>query len=197
MLSAEFIREHPDECVTRCAAVNRGAIEDALRLDSQRRRIIRAGAAEGGAQHREQGDRRDGDPQERQRLIAEQQGMRGRIDALEEELKAVETALRDALLRIPNIPLAEVPEGPDETGNVVLRYGDIPEPELGFPAKPHWELGEELGIIDFERGVKMSGSRFYLLQGLGARLQRALIQLMLDMHVYEHGLDGSIPGARQ
>jgi seryl-tRNA synthetase len=191
MLSPEFIREHADDVREALRKRHMDApVEDVLRCDAERRRIIpelERLKAERNAASKTIGQTKD--PEAKQRLIAEQTGMRSTIDALESELKMVEAGLRDALMQIPNMPLPEVPVGADETGNVVLRQGEIPPPELGFPAKPHWELGEQLGIIDFERGVKMSGSRFYVLTGMGALLQRALINLMVDMHVYEHGLE--------
>jgi len=190
MLSAEFIREHSDEVREALRRRHTDApLDDVLRLDAQRRAAIPA--LEALKAERNAASKRIGatkDPEAKQQLIAEQQGMRDRIDALEAELDTVERALRDALLQIPNMPLPDVPDGADETANVVVRHGDIPVPELGFSPKPHWELGEALGMIDFDRGVKMSGSRFYVLTGAGALLQRALINLMVDMHVYEHGL---------
>ena len=191
MLSVEFIRDHTDEVREALRKRHMDApLDEILRLDAERRRIIplqESLLAERNAASKRIGQTKDAG--ERQRLIAEQQGVRERIDALEQERKAVEQALRDALLQMPNMPLPEVPIGADERGNVVLRYGDIPTPELGFPARPHWEIGERLGIIDFEAGTKMSGSRFYVLKGMGALLQRALINLMVDMHVYEHGME--------
>ena len=194
MLSAEFIREHADEVRQALRKRHMDApVDDVIRLDAERRQLQQQ--VDGLRAERNEASKRIGatkDPAERQRLIAAQQGMRERIDGLETRLKEVEARLRDALMQVPNMPLPEVPEGPDESGNVVVRHG-LPPPELGFPAKPHWELGERLGIIDFERGVKIAGSRFYVLKGLGARLQRALIQLMLDMHVYEHGLEEVYP----
>ena len=197
MLSPEFIREHADQVREALRKRHMDApLDDVLRLDVERRQIIPQ--VESLKRERNEASRRIGgakDPEEKQRLIAEQAGMRDRIDALEQQLKDAERRLNEALMQIPNVPLPEVPEGPDESGNIVVRHGDVPLPELGFAARPHWELGEQLGIIDFERGVKMSGSRFYVLTGLGARLQRALIQLMLDMHVYEHGLEEVYPPA--
>jgi seryl-tRNA synthetase len=98
------------------------------------------------------------------------------------------------MLEIPNLPHPRVPLGQDERENVTIRTVGEPAP-LSFTPKPHWELGERLGIIDFERGVKISGSRFYVLKGLGARLQRALISWMLDLHVQEHGYTEVYPPA--
>jgi seryl-tRNA synthetase len=100
------------------------------------------------------------------------------------------------MLELPNIPHPAVPVGPDETANVVVREeGEVPLPSTAFQPRPHWELGAALGIIDFERGVKISGSRFYVLTGAGARLQRALITWMLDLHVGEHGYTEVYPPA--
>jgi seryl-tRNA synthetase len=108
------------------------------------------------------------------------------IGALDDELRQVDADLYDALLHVPNLPDSDVPIGPDETHNVIVRQEGSP-PDLGFEALPHWTLGEELNIIDFARGVKLSGSHFYVLKGAGARLQRVLITWMLDLHVREHG----------
>jgi seryl-tRNA synthetase len=116
-----------------------------------------------------------------------------KLDQLEARLGELDEALRTVLLEIPNIPADSAPEGADETGNVVRRQSGEPKP-LGFPAKPHWELGEALGIIDFERGVKLAGSRFYVLRGAGARLERALIAWMLDHHT-AHGYTEVYPPA--
>jgi seryl-tRNA synthetase len=90
------------------------------------------------------------------------------------------------MLELPNLPHPDVPVGADDTANVVVRM-EGKAPTFDFTPVPHWDLGTRLGIIDFERGVKVSGSRFYVLRGVGARLQRALIAWMLDLHVREHG----------
>jgi seryl-tRNA synthetase len=114
------------------------------------------------------------------------------IAAIDVRLNEVEAEFRDAMLRIPNPPDPEVPVAADESGNVPLKvWGDAPE--FAFEPKPHWEIGEELGIIDFERGVKLAGSRFYLLRGAGARLQRALSAWFLDVHTTEHGYEEVYP----
>ncbi len=110
-----------------------------------------------------------------------------RIAALDEELRLVEERLQTNMLYVPNIPHASVPLGADDSHNVLGEPQGAPEPVFDFTPKPHWDLGPELGIIDFERGVKLSGSRFYLLKGWGSRLQRALIQFFLDYHTEKHG----------
>ncbi|TET41647.1 MAG: serine--tRNA ligase, partial [Dehalococcoidia bacterium] len=104
----------------------------------------------------------------------------------EQEIGQVKSNLEDLLLELPNIPHPSVPQGKDEGDNVVLRTSGEPR-EFSFKPLPHWELGEKLDIIDLHRGVKLSGTRFYVLKGLGAKLQRALISFMLDLHVDEHG----------
>jgi seryl-tRNA synthetase len=117
---------------------------------------------------------------ERNRTVSEE------ADGLDQQLREVETELNALLLEVPNIPAQDVPVAPDESGNVVVRTEGLIR-EYDFEPKPHWELGEALGIIDFERGVKLAGSRFFILRGAGARLQRALIAFMLDLHTREHG----------
>jgi seryl-tRNA synthetase len=109
-----------------------------------------------------------------------------RIDSFQKEVNETEAKLEDLLLRVPNIPHPSVPVGEDESDNIVVRSWGEPR-QFDFTPLPHWELGESLGIIDFPRGVKLSGTRFYVLKGMGALLQRALITFMLDLHVKEHG----------
>ncbi|MEE9398895.1 MAG: serine--tRNA ligase, partial [Dehalococcoidales bacterium] len=111
---------------------------------------------------------------------------RAMIRDLEQEVKSMETKLEELLLQVPNIPQPTVPIGKGDEDNVVVRTWGEPG-SFDFKPAPHWKLGESLGIIDFERGVKLSGSRFYVLKGLGARLQRALIWFMIDLHTTEHG----------
>ena len=126
------------------------------------------------------------DPQTRAQAIDEMRAVGERVGRLEKELGALEDEFQRRLLLIPNLPHPDVPVGRDEHDNRVTRQvGE--QREFAFPPKPHWELAEQLGIIDFERGVKISGTRFYVLTGLGARLQRALISWMLDLHISEHG----------
>ncbi|MFC2035600.1 serine--tRNA ligase [Chloroflexota bacterium] len=112
--------------------------------------------------------------------------LRMTMRGLEEEVRNLETRLKELLLQLPNIPHRTVPVGKDENDNLVVRsWGELPS--FDFQPAPHWKLSEPLDIIDFERGVKLSGSRFYVLKGLGARLQRALISFMLDLHTSEFG----------
>ena len=112
--------------------------------------------------------------------------IRDRVKAIETESAAIEEKLQDRLLRIPNIPDASVPVGQPPEGNVVARTWGEPR-RFDFQPKAHWDLGEALDIIDFARGMKLSGTRFYVLKGAGAQLQRALITFMLDLHITEHG----------
>jgi seryl-tRNA synthetase len=121
------------------------------------------------------------DPAERQAKIEAMRAVGDRIAELDESLRQIEAGLNEVLATIPNIPDPRTPVGKDESENVVVRVsGRVPE--IDFEPKPHWELGTALGIIDFEQGVKITGSRFYVLSGAGARLQRALIAFMLDLH---------------
>ena len=115
-----------------------------------------------------------------------------KIKDLEEKIRVVENALDLISFTIPNIPHESVPVGEDETDNMVVRTWGEPQ-TFSYPPKPHWEIGENLDIIDFERASKISGSRFALLKGIGARLERALIQFMLDLHIKEHGYREVLP----
>lgn len=118
-----------------------------------------------------------------------QQSMRAvgeRITELDGRVRALEEALQAALLRIPNLPHAGVPVGADATANRVVRVEGAPR-ELAFEPRPHWEIGQRLGLFDFERAAKITGAGFPLYLGRGARLERALIAFMLDVHVKEHG----------
>ena len=109
------------------------------------------------------------------------------ISILDEALRGIETQLRQDMLWVPNLPHESVPTGPDDSFNIAYDPKGSPLPQFDFEPKAHWDLGPELDIIDFERESKLSGTRFYLLRGWGARLQRALIQFMLDQHISNHG----------
>jgi len=189
MLDLERIREHPSEVKAGLESLGADPLQvDAIvDLDERRRELLTE--VETLRAKRNRVSKKIGrlrDQEERERLIADMRQVGDRIDALEEPLEAVEAELQSAMLWMPNLPHETVPVGPDETHNVIV--GEWGEPRaFDFEPVPHWDLGPELGIIDFERGVKLSGSRFYVLRGFGARLQRALIAWMLDVHTMEHG----------
>ena len=115
-----------------------------------------------------------------------------RIKTVEDELRGIEETLTDLNLRIPNLPHASVPAGKDASNNTETRRWGTP-PALTTPAKSHWELGEALGILDFDRASKITGARFAVLTGAGARLERALINYMLDLHTTQHGYREVLP----
>jgi seryl-tRNA synthetase len=189
MLDIALIREQPDQVRNGLQSLgeNPAQVDVILALDMQRRQLlteVEALRAERNRVSKEIGRMREQD--KREQLIAEMRAVGGRIDALEEELRQVEPDLEKAMLAVANLPHPSIPIGPDETHNVIVgQWGE--RREFDFEPVPHWDLGPELGIIDFERGVKLSGSRFYILRGAGARLQRALIAWMLDVHTNEHG----------
>jgi seryl-tRNA synthetase len=114
------------------------------------------------------------------------------LGRLEEELRSVEQRVTELAMRIPNIPHNTVPIGKDPTSNVEVRRWGSP-PTLTAPAKSHWDIGERLGILDFDRAAKIAGARFAVLLGAGARLERALINFMLDLHTSEHGYREVLP----
>ncbi len=129
------------------------------------------------------------DKEARQARIAEMRALGEQLAALEEQLREVEAAFEAQQMWLPNIPHESVPVGPDESANVVVRYwGERRDfAAEGFTPLPHWDLGPALDILDFERGVKLAGSRFYILKGAGARLQRATLFWMLDVQTRQNG----------
>jgi seryl-tRNA synthetase len=118
--------------------------------------------------------------------VANERGSRERLGLLEQELKSAEEARKSALSWLPNLPDPSVPSGKDDSENEILRMWGDPKP-LDFEPLPHWELAEKLGILDLEAGARLAGGRFFVLTGAGAMLQRALINLMLDVHVRDQG----------
>jgi seryl-tRNA synthetase len=165
-------------------------VREALRLDERRRDILthveRLRAERNAGSKRIGQLMREGRREEAATQSAHMSETGEEIKRLEEELVGVDAAFNDAMLRVPNLPHPSVPIGRDERENVIVREEGEPR-AFDFEPRPHWELGADLDIIDFERGVKLSGSRFYVLKGLGARLQRALINWMLDLHIQKHG----------
>ncbi len=186
MLDLRFIREHTDEVREALVKLASSApIDEILSLDAQRRELL--AEAESLKHRRNVVSKKIGQMKEKdQALIEEMRGVGDRIKELDGEISQVEAELNDLLLLVPNMPHPSVPVGKDESENVLVRT--VGEPgQFDFEPLPHWDLGPTLDIIDFERGVKISGTRFYVLKGLGARLQRALVTWMIDVHVREHG----------
>ncbi|MEK7248648.1 MAG: serine--tRNA ligase, partial [Chloroflexota bacterium] len=196
MLSIQLLRDSPDTVRRALELRNTQApLDEAITLDTERRALlteVETVRAERNVLSKEIGqlsrEMKQEDAQEakhaehrRSDLTARSTYLGEQLEQREERLKQLDTELREVLLQIPNIPDETAPAGPDESGNVVVRQSGEPK-TLGFDAKPHWELGEALGIIDFEAGVKLAGSRFYVLKGAGAHLQRALISWMVDFH---------------
>lgn len=196
MIDIQRIREDPEAVKEAIAILGAEApIDEIVDLDLKRRKLLQEleGLRQGKNETSERiGRMEPGD--ERQGLIDSMSGVNARIKALESDLRDNEDALQRAMYEVPNLPDASVPVGADESENVVLREeGRLRK--FDFEPLPHWDLGPQLGILDFERGVKLSGSRFYILKGAGAKLQRALIQWMLDLHVSEHGYTEIYPPA--
>jgi seryl-tRNA synthetase len=184
MLDIRRLREQPDEIKAQLAraGVDPADIDAVLAFDEKRRALLHK--VETLKAQRNAGSKevpKIKDPDERAAKVAEMRAIGDQISALDKEVAALEEQQRMALLELRNIPDASVPDGPDEDHNVILGYEGEPR-QFDFTPKPHWELGEALDIIDFEQGVKLTGSRFYVLKGLGSRLQRALIQWLLDLH---------------
>ncbi len=187
MLALQFIRENAD--LVRRAVADRNStapIDRIVELDLERREYIKQAdelKAERNTLTRGIGS---ASPEKRPKLLEGNRELSEQIDALDAKYGEIEGELDTLLLEVPNLVAPGVPIGPDESFNVVRRTEGEPV-DLGFEGKPHWDLGESLRIIDFERGTKLAGSRFYILRGAGARLQRALIAFMLDLHTREHG----------
>ncbi len=191
MLDLKIIREEPERVKAALSTLNDedalSRIDLILELDERRRALIQQVEdlrAEKNKASKIIGYTRD--PKEREVKIGQMKSLNARLEKLEAELREVEQMLHEEMLWVPNLPAPDVPVGPDESHNVVLRE-EGEKPTFDFEPLPHWDIGPLLDILDFERGVKLSGSRFYVLKGLGARLQRALITWMLDVHVNEHG----------
>ena len=186
MLSIQFIRQNPE--LVRESLAKRGetsGLDEVLRIDEERRRLIQE--AESLRARKKQASKDIAKMKEKPpELLAEMREVGDSIKSLEVEVEHKEAELNELLLRIPNLVHPSVPIGKDSSDNVVVREWGKPR-KFDFSPLAHWDIGPKLGIIDFERGVKISGTRFYVLKELGARLQRALIAFMLDLHTKEHG----------
>ncbi|MEZ0118048.1 UNVERIFIED_ORG: seryl-tRNA synthetase [Heyndrickxia coagulans] len=196
MLDIKFLRAHFDEVKERMQ--HRGEdltdFEKFSGLDQRRRELIMESEALKNRRNEvtQQVAALKREKKDATKLIEEMRGVGEKIKALDAELKQVESELEMLMLSIPNIPHESVPVGDSEEDNVEIRkWGEVPAFE--FEPKPHWDIATDLGILDFERAAKVTGSRFVFYKGLGARLERALYNFMLDLHVEEHGYEEVLP----
>ncbi|SDZ94995.1 seryl-tRNA synthetase [Thalassobacillus cyri] len=196
MLDMKYLRSNFEEVKSKLK--NRGEdlsdLDKFGDLDSRRRELI-AETEELKAKRNEvskeisvlKREKKDAEP-----MIKEMREVGDRVKELDNELKEVEEQLETMLMSIPNIPHESVPVGEDEDDNIEARkWGE--QLDFGFEAKPHWDLATELDILDFERASKTTGSRFVFYKGLGARLERALLNFMMDLHADEHGYEEMLP----
>ncbi len=190
MLDIQLFRENPD--LIRQSLKRRredvALVDQVIEMDQKRRDLLQR--VEGLRAEKNQASKVIGqtkDSSQRQEKIAAMKALGGELDNLEAELKDLEPNLDTLLDNFPNLVDDRVPDGADESENQVIKTAGI-KPEFDFQPLAHWDLGPALGILDFERGVKLSGTRFYILNGLGARLQRALVSFMLDTHL-NHGYE--------
>jgi seryl-tRNA synthetase len=192
MLDLKFIRDNPD--LVRQALVNRNdtaPVDEILELDTRRRAKIleleELRRSRKSASKQYQSSATPG-----QDAAATGRDLRSVIRGLEDETQELDAKMQALLLQVPNMPIPSVPVGKGDDDDIIARQWQEPK-KFDFTPLPHWQLGEALGIIDFERGVKLSGTRFYVLKGLGARLQRAMIQFFLNTHTLEHGYQEIYP----
>ncbi len=195
MIDVKLIRENLD--ALRTALANRGSdinLDAVLELEGKRRQVLHEAEQLRAEQNRANDEiaRLKKNKEDASGAIAAMKEVSQKVKALEEQVRDADNALREAMLIIPNTPDASVPVGPDAGANRLERQWGTP-PEFSFTPKDHVELGEQLGILDFEAGAKISGARFTVLRGMGARLERALISFMLDTHINEHGYTEILP----
>jgi seryl-tRNA synthetase len=198
MLDLNFVRENLD--AVRAALANRnfpaGALDRFVELDTERRRVIgeadRINQLRNAASKEIGGLMQAGNRNEADAKKAEVAGLKDQQAELEKARDAADVEMRDLLAGLPNIPAPDVPVGIDEAANVEIRKWGEPR-VFDFEPKDHVDLGEALGILDLERATKIAGSRFAIMKGGGARLERALINFMLDVHTTEHGYTETLP----
>lgn len=188
MLDIKMIRQNTDEIKERLATrgVKAEKIDALLEKDKRRRELLVE--TEGLKQKRNEVSAEIANAKRNKQdatdAIKEMREVGAKIKSLDEELEEVEATVKDMASRLPNLPNPTIPVGPDESANVELRKVGTPR-EFGFEPKAHWDIGEDLGILDFDRGAKVSGARFVYYKGLGARLERAVYNFMLDEHAKE------------
>lgn len=195
MLDIKFVRSNPE--VVEQALKNRGSamsLTEFINREKERRELLaevetlknqRNTVSQEISKKKKAGENADD-------MIAEMREVGDRIGVIDAKVKEVETVLDDIIMSIPNVPHESVPVGKDEQNNQEVRRCGTPR-EFAFEPKAHWELGEKLGILDFERGGKVTGARFTFYKGLGSRLERSLINFMLDLHTKEHGYTEFFP----
>jgi len=195
MLEAKYIREHLDEVRERLELRGQSiSLNQFVSLDSERRKAIQEWERLRALQKKvsDEVSKRKREEKDASELISEMKKVSREIKDLDKMVEEKEKALQDFLLLIPNLPHHTVPKGTDSSENAEVRgWGEIPK--FDFEPKPHWDLGEELGILDFKSGAKIAGARFTLYWDLGAKLERALINFMLDLHTREHGYREVLP----
>lgn len=190
MLDIRLFRSQPERVAAALArmGVEDGALQVVLALDDEVRAFktqVESARAELNAASKRMAQ---AGPDEREARRVELRNLGDRIAEIDKDLATAEAALRDQMLLLPNMPDERVPDGTSDADNLVVRTWGAPRP-FTFDPRPHWEIGERLGILDIERGIKVSGSRFYVLMGAGAALQRALITYMLDLHIQQGYLE--------
>ncbi|OGP95242.1 MAG: serine--tRNA ligase [Deltaproteobacteria bacterium RBG_16_47_11] len=195
MLEAKYVREHIDDVkgklFLRDQTIN---LDKFLSVDEERRKAIQEWEKLRALQKKvsDEVSKKKKEGIDASELIGEMKKVSQELKRLDEVVEEKGKALQDLLLIIPNLPHDSVPKGKDSSDNVeVRRWGEIPK--FDFEPKPHWDLGEELGILDFKSGAKIAGARFTLYWDLGAKLERALINFMLDFHTREHGYREVLP----
>ena len=196
MLDLKLIRNNPD--LVRESLINRGEdaapLDEWLTLDEKHRKVLAEveelrSRRNKVSQEIAQCKRKGQDPGD---ILEQMRDVSDRIKELDGEIRELGDQINALLLRMPNIPHSSIPVGPTEAENVEIRRWGSPR-KFDFEPKPHWDLGVDLGILDFERAGKVTGARFAFLKGLGAKLERAVINFMLDLHTREHGYTEIFP----
>lgn len=188
MLDIKFIRENPENIQQLLSRKGKYSITEIVSLDEKRRKLLIQVEEKKAKQNKVSKEipllKKQG--QDCSRLLKEMKRLSSEVKLMNEELKGIEENIKNKLLNIPNIPNVNVPIGKDENDNKEVRVWGEPR-EFSFPIKAHWDLGTDLGILDFEGATKISGARFTLFKGLGAQLERAIINYMLYCHTIENG----------
>jgi len=197
MLDLSFVRDNlplVEEKLRQRGLNPADILKDFAQVDAQRRQAITAAETVKAQRNRasEEVAKLKKSGQDASALIAQTKDFREQISELEKAAGEYESRLKDILTGIPNLPHASVPVGKGAEDNVEVRRWGTP-PKFDFPPKPHWDLGEHLGVLDLERAVKLTGARFAVYWDLGARLERALANFMLDLHTREHGYTEVLP----